>query len=141
MILPDVNVLVYAFHRGAAEHDRYAAWLTEAMNTSVLALAEPALTGFVRIVTNPRIVVNAAPTPAALDFLDRVRGAPRARVIAPTVSTWTRMREIAERDPQVRGKLVPDAWLASLALSHGCRLATADRGFARFEGLDWFVPV
>jgi predicted nucleic acid-binding protein len=41
----------------------------------------------------------------------------------------------------VRGPLVPDAWLAALALSHGCRLATADRGFARFDGLDWFVPV
>jgi hypothetical protein len=21
-----------------------------------------------------------------------------------------------------------------------CRLATADRGFARFDGLDWFIP-
>jgi len=48
---------------------------------------------------------------------------------------------IATRDELVRGPLVLDAWLAALALSHGCRMATADRGFARFEGLDWFVPV
>jgi predicted nucleic acid-binding protein len=34
----------------------------------------------------------------------------------------------------------PDAYLASLALTHRCRLATADRGFARFPGLDWFDP-
>jgi predicted nucleic acid-binding protein len=35
---------------------------------------------------------------------------------------------------------VPDAYLAALAISHGCRLATADRGFARFPGLDHFDP-
>lgn len=60
--------------------------------------------------------------------------------MVPTAATWERFRVIAERDPQVRGPLVPDAWLAALALSHGCELATADRGFARFEGLAWFVP-
>lgn len=48
---------------------------------------------------------------------------------------------IAVGDSQVRGPLVPDACLAALALSHGCRLGTADRGFARYEGLDWFVSV
>ena len=35
---------------------------------------------------------------------------------------------------------LPDAWLAALAKAHGCRLATADRGFVRFAGLDWFDP-
>lgn len=57
------------------------------------------------------------------------------------METVQTMREIAERDPQVRGPLVPDAWLAAVAVSHGCRLATADRDFTRFDGLDWFVPV
>ena len=52
-----------------------------------------------------------------------------------------RSRAIAARDEQVRGALVPDAWPAALALSYGCRLATADRGFARFDDLEWFVPV
>lgn len=65
----------------------------------------------------------------------------RARQLAPTAATWERLEAIATRDNPIRGPLVPDAWLAALALSHGCRLATADRGFARFEDLDWFVPV
>jgi len=42
--------------------------------------------------------------------------------------------------PAISGTLVPDAHLAAVALTHGCRLATADRGFARFPGLDWFDP-
>jgi uncharacterized protein len=92
-------------------------------------------------VTSARILPDPAPTTRALRFVDALRAAPRARQLAPTAATWERLRIIATRDEQVRGPLVPDAWLAALAISHGCRLATADRGFARFDELDWFVPV
>jgi len=141
LILPDVNVLVYAFRREAVDHDRYASWLSATLVGSELALVETVLLGMLRIVTSPRIMVDPAPTSVALRFVDVLLAAPRARQLAPTASTWERFRGIAARDELVRGPLVPDAWLAALALSHGCRLATADRGFARFEGLDWFVPV
>jgi len=141
LILPDVNVLVYAFRREAVDHDRYTSWLSAELIRSELALVETVLLGMIRIVTSPRIMADPAPTPVALRFVDALLAAPRARQLTPTAATWERLRAIATRDGQVRGPLVPDAWLAALALSHGCRLATADRGFARFEGLDWFVPV
>ena len=141
MILPDVNVLVYAFRREAVDHEAYAGWLSAALVRSELALAETVLLGMIRIVTSPRIMADPAPTPVALQFVDALRGAARARPLAPTAATWERFADITARDARVRGPLVPDAWLAALALSHGCRLATADRGFARYQGLDWFVPV
>ncbi len=141
MILPDVNVLVYAFRREAVDHDRYANWLSFALARSELALVETVLLGMIRIVTSPRIMADPAPTPLAMKFVDALLAGPRVRQLAPTAATWERLRIIAARDEQARGPLVPDAWLAALALSHGCRLATADRGFARFEGLDWFIPV
>lgn len=141
MILPDVNVLVYAFRREAIDHDRYASWLSATLVGSELALTETVLLGMIRIVTSSRIMADPTPTPIALRFVNLLLEAPRARQLVPTAATWERLRAIATRDEQVRGPLVPDAWLAALALSHGCRLATADRGFARFDGLDWFVPV
>lgn len=141
MILPDVNVLVYAFRREAVDHDSYATWLAGVIAGSELALVETVLVGMVRIVTSPRILADPAPTPLALRFIDVLLAAPRARQLTPVPSTWRVLRSIAVKDELVRGPLVPDAWLAALALSHGCRLATADRGFARFEGLDWFVPI
>lgn len=141
MILPDVNVLVYAFRREAVGYERYASWLSEALARHEVGLVESVLLGTVRIVTSRRIMADPAPTAVALDFVDTLLAAPRARPVTPTASTWRQLRRIASSDPQIRGPLVPDAWLAALALSHGCRLATADRGFARFEGLDWFVPV
>lgn len=141
MILPDVNVLVYAYRREAERHDEYAAWLREVVaGADELALVDVVLTGFVRVVTNPRVVAVPAPTTAAPAFVDVLRSAPRVRWLAPTSAAWETFAELSRADEMVRGNLVPDAWLAALALSHGCRLATADRGFARFARLDFVDP-
>ncbi|MGH3976383.1 MAG: TA system VapC family ribonuclease toxin [Pseudonocardiaceae bacterium] len=141
MILPDVNVLVYAFRRESPRHERYSSWLSELVSGSEeLALVESTLIGFLRIVTNPRIYADPAPTLEALAFVDSVRRARRRSWLAVTEAVWTSFVATATADRQVRGNLIPDAWLAALARSYGCRLATADRGFARFEHLDWFDP-
>lgn len=141
MIVPDVNVLVHAYRRESPKHERYAEWLGGVVaGDDELGLVESVLTGFVRIVTNPRIVADPAPTGDALAFVRAVRSSARARALAATDSTWVQLERYAQVDRQVRGNLVPDAWLAAMARSHGGRMATADRGFARFEGLDRFDP-
>lgn len=141
MIQPDVNVLVYAFRRESEQHEAYAQWIAETVAAEEVALVESVLTGFLRIVTHRRIYKKPAPTGAALEFVTGLRTARKARMISATAATWDRFGSIVRADPQVRGSLVPDAWLAAMALSHGCRLATADRGFARYRELDYFVPV
>lgn len=142
LILPDVNVLVYAYRREADEHERYAAWLSDLVaGRDDLGLVESTLLGFVRIVTNPRTAADPAPTAEALAFVLALRSGPRVRWLTPTAATWEALAAIIGVDPMVRGNLVPDAWLAAYAISNGARLATADRGFARFDGLDWFDPV
>ena len=142
MILPDVNVLVFAFRRESPQHEEYARWLTHVVGgTEEIGLHEVPLAGFVRIVTNPRIFDRPAPTGIALDFAHRLVTAPRARWLPPSGTTWARFEALARGDAGVSGNLVPDALLASLAVAHGCRLATGDRGFARFPDLDWFDPV
>jgi len=142
IVLPDVNVLVYAFRRESPAHEAYAAWLDDVVSGGAeLALAEGTLAGFLRIVTNARIYADPAPMSAAMPFVDGVRHARRRRWVTVTESVWARFGAIIEADAQIRGNLVPDAWLAALALAHGCRLATADRGFARFDSLDVFDPV
>jgi toxin-antitoxin system PIN domain toxin len=142
VILPDVNVLVYAYRRETQNHTTYASWLTAVVaGQDELALADHCLTGFLRIVTNPRILADPAPTSDALRFVDRLRAARRGRPLAATPATWEMLSTHVSQDRGIRGNLVPDAYLAALAVSHGCRLATSDRGFARFPGLDFFDPV
>lgn len=141
MILPDVNVLVFAYRREAENHDAYADWLSGVVaGSDELALADPCLAGMIRIVTNPRIFADPAPPAHALSFVDRLRAAARARPLASTPATWKKLAELVSADRNVKGNLVPDAYLAALAITHGCRLATADRGFARFAELEHLDP-
>jgi toxin-antitoxin system PIN domain toxin len=141
LILPDVNVLIYALQDDAPEHAAYRSWLDAVRRSQTLALAEPVLLGFVRLATNPRIYRAPVTAPEALAFVDALINAPRAIEIRPTESTWGRFATICTEDRRVRGNRVPDAWLAALAISHGARLATADRDFARYPGLEWFDPM
>jgi hypothetical protein len=141
-VLVDVNVLVYAFRGDEAGHATYHGWLTTMLNTGTEAvgLAESSVSGFVRIVTNPRIYGNPSATERAAAFIDEMLASDRARWLPPTTATWHRFGELVRHDRMIRGNLVPDAWLAALAISHGARLATADRGMARYPGLQSFDP-
>ena len=141
MILPDVNVLVYAYRADLDQHESYRPWLSKALGgPEPFGAADVVLTGFMRVVTNRRIFANPSPIQAALSFVEQVRSAPAARAVLATDATWREFARFAGSDSRIAGNLVPDAWLAALAVSIGARLATVDAGFARFEGLRWFDP-
>ena len=61
-------------------------------------------------------------------------------VAQPGESHWEILRTLLI-EGQCRGQLIPDAHLAALAIEHGATLATHDRGFARFTGLEVFYPL
>jgi toxin-antitoxin system PIN domain toxin len=142
VILPDVNTLVYAYRREAAAHEPYRSWLAEVLGGSEeVALVDHVLIGFVRVVTNPRIFAEPAPIGAAVSFVEVLRAARPSRHLGPTAAVWEQLSAWAAVDAGLRGNLVPDAYLAAVAVVQGCRLATADRGFARFDRLEFFDPI
>lgn len=141
MDLPDVNVLIYAHREDAPEHDKCAAWLTSlAGGTAAFALSSVTLGGFLRIVTNPRIFKPATPMELALDFCRQLMARQTAAFLQPGPRHWAIMVDLIERS-QVRGAMVSDAYLAALAIEHGCDLVTTDSDFARFPGLRWRNPL
>lgn len=141
MIVPDVNVLVHAHREDAARHDRYADWLADLVGgREEIGLVEGVLVGFVRVVTHPRVFDEPATSAEALAFVTALRAGSSARMLAATGATWEHFADLAAGDRQVRGNLVPDGWIAAVARSHGGRVATADRGFARFPGVESFDP-
>lgn len=142
MILPDVNVLVYAFRESADRHADYARWLGEAINdTEPLLLADAALSGFIRIVTDPRMTKPPPSTPSAFAFVRALLDAPPTRPVASSRQSWEAFDEIIRDDRRIKGRAISDAYLASLAIANGARIATRDRGFGRFgKRLRWFDP-
>lgn len=141
MILPDVNVLIHAFHERSDRHRIYANWLNAVRNEGEeLLLPDSVLLGFLRIVTSRRIYEDPAPMDQAAAFTSALRGGRRARTVEDVRSVWSAFDQLVGPDRQIKGNLVPDAYIAAVAISHKARVATRDRGFSRFPGLTWFDP-
>ncbi|MGH3976939.1 MAG: hypothetical protein ACRDS9_27010 [Pseudonocardiaceae bacterium] len=84
MLLSDVTVLVYAFRQDAADHEKYWARLDSTVNgDSSYACSDVVLSGFVRVVTHPRIYREPSPLPEALAFAQAVRDQPICRPVNP----------------------------------------------------------
>jgi toxin-antitoxin system PIN domain toxin len=140
MLLLDVNVLVYAYRTELPNHTAYRRWLDESVGAeSALGLADLVLSAFLRIVTNPRIFRTPTPIEAALQFVEALRTQRNSEVVAPGPRHWAIFSRLCVETP-ASGNLVPDAYLAALAIESGSELVTTDRDFARFSGLRWRAP-
>lgn len=141
MRLVDANVLVYAFREDAPRHPEFKAWLDRmAESDEAFAVSDFILSGFLRIVTHPRIFHPPTPVESALAFADAFRGRPNAVPVAPDARHWELFERLC-REAGARGNLIPDAWLAALAIESGCEFITTDRDYARFPRLRWRHPL
>jgi toxin-antitoxin system PIN domain toxin len=135
MLLCDVNVLVYAHRQDVADHARYLGWLEQVMVTeSAFGISELVLSGFVRIVTHPRVFHDPSPLEAALAFAAALRDHPHAIAVAPGSQHWDIFARLCGA-ARARGNLIADAYLAALAIESGSEWITTDRDYARFPGL------
>lgn len=141
MILCDVNILVYAHKQGAAGHEEYHRWLEEMLDgDEPVGVADLVLSGFVRVVTHHRIFDPPSTLDEAIAFADAIRYHPNAVPVHPGPRHWEIFTRLS-REAKVSGNLVPDAYLAALAIEHGCEWITTDRDFARFPHLRWRHPL
>lgn len=140
MHLIDVNVLLYALREDAPEHARFRPWLERLIGSGVpFGLSELILSAFIRIATHPSIFSPPTPLDTALEFAETLRGHPNAIIVRPGVRHWDVFTGLL-RQASARGNLVPDAYIAALAIENGCELITTDRDFSRFSGLKWRPP-
>jgi toxin-antitoxin system PIN domain toxin len=136
MLVPDVNVLLAGFRPDHTHHRLARRFLEEARaGTTAIGVSDVALAGLTRLATNPRVVVRPDPVDAVLDFVD-VLLEPPAQLLQAGSNHWTRFAGLC-RHLHLRGNLVPDAYLAALALEQSAELITFDRGFGRYPGLRW----
>jgi toxin-antitoxin system PIN domain toxin len=140
MILVDVNVLVHAFRADAPRHAELRAWLEDLVySDSSFALSELVLSGFLRVVTHPRVFTPATPLERALEFVEALRSQPNCVVVGPGERHWSIFTRLCQ-EAEARGNLIPDAYIAALAVESGSELVSTDRDFSRFPGLRWRPP-
>jgi len=140
VILPDVNVLVYAFRRDTRDHERCRRWLEEKLaGGTVVGVSDMVLSSVVRIATHPRVFVKPSTLEEVFGFTDHLRSHTNVISVAPGRSHWSIFRHLCST-VRARGNLTADAYLAALAIESGAEWITTDRDFARFPGLRWRSP-
>lgn len=140
MILPDVNVLIYAFRPDAPFHGISKPWLDGVVRGGArFGISPLTLSAVVRITTNPRAFVQPSSLQEAFGFCDDLLGQPHCEIVSPGERHWAIFRDLCVKTG-TRGPRVSDAWFAALAIEHGCTWITFDRDYARFDGLEWRVP-
>lgn len=137
----DVNVLVNAHRVDGHRHDEHRDWLEWARRADEpLGLLDAVLSGFLRVVTHPRVFREPTPLPDALAFVESIRSGPNAMRVQPGPRHWPIFRGLIEA-AEARGNLVADAFLAATCIEHGATWYSSDRDFARFDGLSWRHPL
>ncbi len=140
MLLADVNALIYAHRKDSPHHKICYDWLERLINSDgAFALSELVLSGFLRIVTHPKIFNPPSSLQDALAFVEQIRGQPNCVIVSPQQRHWEIFRKLCEQ-ANAKGNLIPDAYHAALAIETGSEWITTDRDFSRFAGLRWSVP-
>ena len=140
MILPDVNVLLYAFRTDSVDHHRYREWLDALVNgDEAYGMSPQVLCSVARLATHPRIYVSPSRLEDALAFARVLLEQPHCTVVLPGPRHFSIFEDLCQR-AAANGNLVQDAWFAALAVESGCEWITTDGDFARFSGLRWRRP-
>ncbi|MDO9225111.1 MAG: type II toxin-antitoxin system VapC family toxin [Pseudomonadota bacterium] len=140
MLMCDVNVLVYAHREDSPNHSRYRQWLEDQVNSDAsFAVSELVLSGFLRIVTHPKIFDPPSALEDALEFVGAIRSQANCVVVSPQARHWDIFLKLCQV-ANAKGNLIPDAYHAALAIEAGCEWITTDRGFSRYPGLRWRTP-
>lgn len=140
MILPDVNVLIYAFRIDSVHHAICKPWLDGVVSGDArFGISPLVLSAVLRITTNPRAYRDPSAVDEVLGYCEDLISQPHCEIVRPGERHWPIFTRLC-RDGGIAGPHVTDAWFAALAIEHRCTWITFDRDYRRFDGLDWRAP-
>ena len=141
MIVPDINLLVYAHNEDAPFHRLARSWWQDLTNGSEqIGIPWIVASGFVRTITLRSVTPNPLPATVAVDWLSEWFELPHISAINPGrehLSLFRRNLDAAG----VGGNLVTDAHIAAIAMEYQAEVHSNDSDFARFPGLRWHNPL
>ena len=141
MIIPDLNLLVYAHNDETPHHSTARRWWESLVNGAErIGVPWIVSTGFVRLMTHPRVLVRPATPVEAVDYVGEWFRFPQVTTVNPGTEhlTFFRRNLVAAG---VGGNLVTDAHIAALAMEYQAEVHSNDTDFSRFPGLRWRNPL
>jgi len=141
VIVPDVNLLVYAYNVDAPLHAEARRWWESLLQEGQLIGVPWAVScGFIRLMTHPRVLETPMEPGAAVSSVRAWFAEPTVRPLHPG-PLHLEILENFVNEAGVGGNLVTDAHIAALAVEHQAELHSNDTDFSRFSGLNWINPL
>lgn len=141
MIIPDINLLMYAYNEAAPLHAEAEHWWASCLNgQEPVALPWIVSAGFIRLMTHPRVLEKPMLVTEAIERVGEWRDRPMVLTIEPGRNFeglfFGYLKKLG-----TGGNLTTDAYLAALAVEHQAELHSNDTDFHRFTGLRWRNPI
>jgi len=136
MIIPDLNILLYAVDSSSPRNTEAVRLLEDEVNSPTGEIGIPWVVhlGFLRLVTNPKVFPRPLSIEAATAWLDSLENHPAVKMINPGSAHAGFLRHLL-LTLGTGANLVTDAHIAALALELNATVATGDRDFQRFPGV------
>lgn len=141
MIIPNINLLIYAVDSKSPFHSPAVAWLEETLSgDEAIGFPGVVLFGFLRISTNSKIFKNPLSVKSALGYVREWLGQPCSQFIESDIVSLEGALSLLD-GVGTAGNLVSDAQIAALAVQYGAVLHSSDCDFKRFPGLRTLNPL
>ena len=141
MILPDINLLVYAYNSDAPNHRQARSWWEACLSGDrPVALPWVVLLGYLRLTTSRSVLDDPFSAKEALGHIRSWLERPQTQILHPGPRHLDLLESLM-RDSNPSKNLTTDIHLAALAIEHQAELHSNDGDFARFPGLRWTNPL
>lgn len=141
MIIPDINLLIYAYSSDAPHHSRAKCWWEDCLSGSQsVGLPWVVLLGFLRLLTSRSVLLEPWPPNEVTATIRTWVERPQVVIVQPGPSHLDLLRELLDA-ARGGGQLTTDAHLAAMAIEHQAELHSNDSDFDRFPGLRWVNPL
>ena len=141
MIVPDLNLVIYAYDRTAARHGPAKIWWEQTLsgNTTV-GIPWVVVLAFIRLMTHPTLSENPMTVSQSGSAANSWLALDTVQLLSPTPRTFSLLLELLEH-AGTGGNLTTDAMIAALASEHGGVVYSNDRDFGRFPDMVWRNPL
>ena len=141
MIVPDINLLVYAYNADAPHHPGAKSWWEEVLTKAIpVGLPWAVACGYVRIMTDHRILERPWIPAEAIGHVRSWLERPAVELLNPGARHLDVLEDLLQKIG-VGGRMMTDAHIAAMAIEQHAELHSNDRDFGRFPGLRWVNPL
>jgi toxin-antitoxin system PIN domain toxin len=141
MIIPDVNILVYAYDSTSRWHERAREWWQQTLvGSESVGIPAVVIMAFLRLMTHTSLSGNPMAVSRARAIVSSWVAVDGVRVLAPTWETLSLMMELLV-ETGVGGSLSTDALIAAHAQEQRASVWSNDADFKRFPGVKLHNPL